>query len=161
MAFRTAVELLSNDFRIAMLTRLFPGWLMKPAPARIQRVGEAYYYYEFGNYLRELLKGEERAPSENENLFSALNHSNEAGRKAQGTGLMDSELVGNVFLFALAGYETTSVVLKYVVLNLALHPDNQAWLHGKMGENLVIMPEDPREWNYELFRKLTGQSMSW
>lgn len=114
MAFRTAVELLSNDFRIAMLTRLFPGWLLKPAPARIQRVGEAHYYYEFGNYLRELLKGEERAPSENENLFSALNHSNEAGRKAQGTGITDSELVGNVFLFALAGYETTSVVLKYV-----------------------------------------------
>lgn len=154
MTFKTAVELITNDFRITMVTRLLPAWVIRRAPAGLQRVEKAYH--EFGDYLRELLQGEKEAPSEKENLLSALNRSNEAEYREQGTGLSDEEMVGNVFLFALAGHETTSVALEYVILNLALHPEKQEWLHARMDEHLVDMPEDPREWNYELFRSLTG-----
>lgn len=154
MTFKTAVELITNDFRITMVTRLLPGWVLRRAPAGLQRIEKAYH--EFGDYLRELLQGEKEAPSEKENLLSALNRSNEAEREAQGSGLSDEEMVGNVFLFALAGHETTSVALEYVILNLALHPEKQEWLHAKLDEHLVGMSKDPREWKYELFRTLTG-----
>lgn len=154
MTFKTAVELITNDFRITMLTRLLPGWVIRRAPAGLQRIEKAYH--EFGDYLRELLQGEKETPSEKENLLSALNRSNEAERGVQGTGLSDEEMIGNVFLFALAGHETTSVALEYVILNLALHPDKQEWLHSRIDEHLVNMPVDPREWNYEMFKTLTG-----
>lgn len=154
MTFKTAVELITNDFRITMVTRLLPGWVLRRAPAGLQRIEKAYH--EFGDYLRELLQGEKETPSKKENLLSALNRSNEVERETQGTGLSDEDMVGNVFLFALAGHETTSAALEYVILNLALHPEKQEWLHAKMDEHLIDMPRDPREWKYELFRKLTG-----
>lgn len=154
MTFKAAIELLTNDFRLTVFTRVLPGWILRRMPPTLQQVGKAYH--EFGDYLRELLQGEAENPSEKNNLLSALIRSERAERETEGTGLSRTEMMGNVFLFAVAGHETTSVALEYAILNLALHPDKQEWLHSKIDEHLVGMPDDPSEWSYDLFRQLTG-----
>ncbi len=60
----------------------------------------------------------------------------QAGEKGDG-GLTDEELVGNIFIFALAGHETSAHTLVFVFAMLALYPEKQEWLREEIVE---VMP---------------------
>ncbi|TPX35984.1 hypothetical protein SmJEL517_g01832 [Synchytrium microbalum] len=94
---------------------------------------------EFREYVKELVndarlkKGQE---SNSANLLSSL--VNATGLDAEGLEkhdggevkpLSDSELMGNIFVFLLAGHETTANTLQYALASLALHPDIQEKLY--------------------------------
>jgi len=61
-------------------------------------------------------------------LFSALLGASE-DELDSGSGLSDEELIGNVFMFLLAGHETTGYTLCYSLGLLALYPDEQERLY--------------------------------
>jgi cytochrome P450 len=69
-------------------------------------------YYEFGAYMREHLEQEKRSVREGggQNLLSALVKYSTTEDAKQGT-LTDQEIIGNCFIFLLAGHETTYVHL--------------------------------------------------
>lgn len=44
----------------------------------------------------------------------------------------DRQMGRNIFIFALAGHETSSHTLAFAIAYLALHPSKQAWLFEEL-----------------------------
>lgn len=60
--------------------------------------------------------------------------------------LTDSEILGNAFVFLLAGHETSAGSLHYVLILLALHPDSQRRMQRDIDRIFGDRPFD--EWDY-------------
>ncbi len=54
--------------------------------------------------------------------------SNAESKQERGTPLTEAEVLGNMFFYVMAGFDTTSTTLSFVFLLLALHPSCQALL---------------------------------
>jgi cytochrome P450 len=64
--------------------------------------------------------------------------------------LSDDEVSGSLFIFTMAGYETTANTMGYSVSFLAAYPEWQEWIR----EELQGLSEDPSMWKYkEVFPK--------
>jgi cytochrome P450 len=46
--------------------------------------------------------------------------------KGQERGLSDREIQGNMFIFVIAGHETTATALRFALVLLAIDPETQA-----------------------------------
>jgi len=97
---------------------LLPAMLLNLPIPYIKKSNDAYV--EFGNYLKDLLEkerknsdGQERTK---ENLMSVM-IKNSAGQ------LKDSEITGNMFVFIIAGHETTAHTLMFALNRLSISPD--------------------------------------
>lgn len=155
MSFSTALDRLTEDFRLTIMARKLPPFITKKAK-KMATVNTAYT--EFGEYLHGMLRKEESvmAHSERHNLLSQLIRSNAADKQEGGEGLNDDEVLGNTFLFVAAGHETTSVSVEYALMNLALHQDKQDWFIKQLDAHLADMPEDPTQWSYDLCKRLSA-----
>jgi len=88
-------------------------------------------------------------PDQKENLMSVLVRANEYSA-AEGKGrssLTDEEIYGNLFIWNLAGHDTTATVLAYTITLLAVNLPVQEWLSEEI--NSVFGDTPPNEWNYE------------
>lgn len=80
--------------------------------------------------LRQLQEGKSAKPS----LLQAMVTANEVEKSQEQMSvskpsfLTDSELYGNLFVFNLAGYETTAGTMTFAFPYLALHPEMQDWI---------------------------------
>lgn len=63
----------------------------------------------------------------NQLIAASMNDSFSGAEKGDG-GLTDEELVGNIFIFALAGHETSAHTLSFALAQLALNPNVQDWV---------------------------------
>jgi len=75
---------------------------------RLQTMNEVYD--EFGQYLRDLLERPKTLKEEDlsQNLISALSKSAEMEKLDIGSvGLTEDQIIGNAFIFLVAGHETT------------------------------------------------------
>jgi cytochrome P450 len=117
---------------------------------------------EFRQYMNEMLEGERQAMKNQKgskpNLISTLVRTSDEA-KAEGLGssssvrLTDDEIKGNIFIFNLAGHDTTANTLAYAIALLAIHPELQDWVVEEVDAVLGSVPEN--EWEYEnLFPKL-------
>jgi cytochrome P450 len=68
-------------------------------------------------------------------------------------GLSDQEITGNVFIFTLAGHETTATTIQTALVLLAVHPELQQEIHEELdmiyrgkseGEALVYESDYPK-----------------
>ena len=111
----------------------FPSWLL---PKKVAAVGEAMK--EFKQYMVEMVDRERAASTRGEaagaNLMSSLVRASEEacrgkekGIQSKG-GLIDDEIHGNLFIYNLAGHETTANILAYAVALLACYPQWQEWV---------------------------------
>ena len=93
-----------------------------------------------------------------QNLFSLLVQANDTAGTGEGEGeggmegprgtasrLKLQELLGNAFIFLLAGHETSAHTLVWALLLLALHPDEQAMAHAEVLRVLgpPVLPSAP------------------
>lgn len=76
-------------------------------------------------------------------LLTQLVRDNEEGSSV----LTDSEALGNLFFFIIAGHETTASSLHMSILLLALHPQIQRRVQEELAEILGGRP--PSQWSYE------------
>jgi cytochrome P450 len=94
---------------------------------------------EFQQYMEECVQEERRVggtarPDGKENLVSVLVRSAdrtlEEERHGSGKklGLSDEEIYGNVFIYNIAGHDTTANTLHFALTLLALYPEWQDWL---------------------------------
>ncbi|QRV72922.1 cytochrome P450 family protein [Ceratobasidium sp. AG-Ba] len=109
-------------------------------------------YNELLGYLNEMIDtrrniGEKYAQEVNEkhDIFSQL-----LGAHDEGDRLTTEELIGNIFVFLIAGHETTSHTLGFLLGLLALYPEEQANLYAHIEQN---RPES-RDFRYEDIHKL-------
>ncbi|KAF8243722.1 cytochrome P450 [Wilcoxina mikolae CBS 423.85] len=137
-------EALDTVLSHAIFVAITPLSLLHRGTAFMKKLALAYEDVEL--YLTELLARERLSPSAT--LLGALAH---------GGGLTEEETIGNIFIFALAGLETTAGTLQYAVLLLALHPEIQEWLYQDTKEALDGESADPTEWDYnKVYPKLVG-----
>lgn len=158
--------LLANIVPIVLLSVMkragVPDWLFF---GRMRKLLVAYE--ELKKYMGEMLAREKTAFEQGDltrhNLMSALvrasEQSNEAARSAKETstvaaaGLSDEEVYGNLFIYNLAGHDTTAATLHFAITLLAVYPEWQAWLGEEIDE--VRKAESSGTWYYEeTFSKL-------
>ncbi|MCJ1312350.1 hypothetical protein MMC25_006024 [Agyrium rufum] len=161
MAYRDALQLiLQNIIMLAIFPQDFlrSKWL----PRKFRDVGKAAHEYKI--YMDEMLS-QERALISNrtpggENLLSALIRASDAAEKSAASGaplkgLSDREIYGNIFMYNLAGHETTANTIFYAIALLAAHPSWQEWLAEELRQ-MIPDGKASQAWEYEsMFPSLT------
>ena len=156
MTYRDALSLcLRNTITFSILSRktLSRSFL----PKTLRTLGLAIK--EFQTYMEEMLSNQRAGVEVNEhespNLMSALVRASEEARRAQNDsdprrlGLSDDEIFGNIFMFNLAGHETTANTLAASLVLLAAHPECQEWLAEEIHQVLETS-KGSEGWKYEV-----------
>jgi len=148
MTFKDSLHIVSTS----VITRLiFPKWAMI-FTEKLRRIRLAFdelelYMVEMIHSRKNSEKGEQRY-----DLFSSLLEANDDEDISGGdVKLSTSELLGNVFIFQLAGHETTAHTLAFTFGLLALYPNEQEKLFQQIKEVLA----DGRHPTYEDMPLLT------
>jgi cytochrome P450 len=165
---------------VVMLT---PKWILRNSPFKLHRDANESYI-EWGKYMREMYdnkrsdvkKGETQ---EGMDLMGALVKG--AGITAdslneQGNGdpekaaaslnkqlLTDDEILGNAFVFILAGHETAANTVHFSILFLAMHWSSQKRLQEDL--DAILGDKPVSEWDYDndvpkLFGSMCGAVMN-
>ncbi|KAI5240129.1 hypothetical protein E4T43_06262 [Aureobasidium subglaciale] len=128
----------TTGFMVAIL--LFPGWLLRMT--RLKKANDAHM--ELDKYLRQMIRDERgriaagatsdtRAVATRGNLLTSLleaSHSESKSSKKAADGVQkraftEDEVMGNLFIYLLAGYETTANSIYYGLAILAIRTDIQ------------------------------------
>lgn len=94
---------------------------------------------EVRSFLKRTVDNERKALANGkpptDNLISILVRANEeekSGAQGKALALTDEELYGNLFMFNMAGHETTASSLSYAVPLLAIYPEIQKWIRDEV-----------------------------
>ncbi|KAI4089947.1 MAG: hypothetical protein LQ344_005048 [Seirophora lacunosa] len=159
---------------------VLPTFLLKTLP--FKRTKTAYNaYIEWGKYLHEIfnnkknaiISGQVQAKDDGMDLMGFLlrganitpSTSSTSSQKTptssskQQPPLSDTEIMGNAFLFLLAGHETAANSIHFSLVYLAMHPRSQRRLQASLDHIFGSRPISA--WDYErdftaLFSSLTG-----
>ena len=180
LTYKEALERLLENIIVVMLT---PKLILRNSPFQLHKVANEAYV-EWGKYMREMYrdkclevkKGETR---EGMDLMGALvkgagitaeslsADDNTDPEKASDTTnkqlLTDDEILGNAFVFILAGHETAANTIHFSILYLAMHWSAQKRLQEDLDSILGDKPIS--EWNYDedvpkLFGSMCGAVMN-
>ena len=126
-----------------------PIWAM---PGSFARVSEAVT--NFKQYMVEMVEEERSSISgreeEKDNLMSVLIRASESSKNdsKDRNGLTDDEIYGNLFIYNLAGHDTTANTLAYAVALLAMDSKWQEWV-GEEIDTVFGSKETLETWEYE------------
>lgn len=173
-----ALEIVSHT---ALTRALTPAALIPLLPGQSWRELEVGWS-EFEGYLRELIRDararilqqkEEGSLTEDprdHDVLTALMHASLAEMEESNhttttsASLTESEIIGNIFIFLIAGHETTAHTLMFALTLLALYPDVQERLHQELTTVLASSssPTTTRLPTYEDFNRLSyTQAVIW
>jgi cytochrome P450 len=151
--------LLSNILHVYLFSEIKPLAWIRPWKAQEIKTTVA----EFREYMKETV-AYSRATTQGggggqaNDIVGALVDADEAAKREEkiapnsGFGgkpihLTDDELFGNLYVFNLAGFETTANALTYTMPFLARQPDIQEWVAEEI--DAVIKTGSEQEWTYE------------
>ncbi|KAL9640525.1 MAG: hypothetical protein Q9204_000672 [Flavoplaca sp. TL-2023a] len=89
-------------------------------------------------------------------LESLVISSNTAPTQGQSRPLTEAEVIGNIFFYVMAGFDTTSTTLSFMFLLLALHPSCQSLLQQQLDEVLGSKPASEWDADNDLPQLLDG-----
>ncbi|KAF9048942.1 cytochrome P450 [Panaeolus papilionaceus] len=122
LSFKETMQIMSKDFFIPIVVPKWASGITK----RTQLAAQALV--ELRSYLLEMIHRRLHSEKvERNDLFSILLEEN--SQHLDSAALTDDELIGNIFLFLIAGHETTSHTLAFALGLLALYPDEQEKLY--------------------------------
>lgn len=121
----------------------YPGFL--PGSKNLKSLG--YAIQEFPTHTMKMLDQERqrsaacKSGEARSNIMSQLLEAskNDTGTSEKGRALSDEEMMGNLFIFTAAGFDTTANTLSYATVLLARFPKWQDWLLEEVDS---IMPMD-------------------
>ena len=151
MSYRNALLLILTNFTLLVMIPM-NALTFRFFPAHIRRVGRACQ--EFKLYMREMVLSAKDSLASNKtpeatNLLSALVKANQAEQH----GLSNDELYGNLFIYNMAGHETTANTLATAIAYLAADPQWQEWVFEELRATTPSL--DPAKWEYkDIFPKL-------
>ncbi|KAL8850955.1 MAG: hypothetical protein Q9221_004155 [Calogaya cf. arnoldii] len=99
-------------------------------------------YLEWRQYMHEMREsvqtqlGTAKRNDEPYFLESLVISSNAESKQGRTRPLTEAEVLGNMFFYVMAGFDTTSTTLSFVFLLLAIHPSCQALLQQQLDEVL-------------------------
>lgn len=124
-----------------------PGWVMS-----LSKKGKEIVlgFEELRMHMVEMVETRLKSEKvERDDLFTSLLNAN--SDELDGGGLTTDELIGNIFIFLLAGHETTAHTLCFTLALLALYPDEQE----KLYQHIKSVIPDPQAPTYEQMPLLT------
>ncbi|KAI0703435.1 cytochrome P450 [Cytidiella melzeri] len=127
MTFKTALQTVSKGVFVRLV---LPQWLLKLGPTQyIRDIRNSFD--DLQHYMLEMIRERRHVETKEAryDLFYNLLDANEMEPEEGESNLTDSELIGNLFIFLLAGHETTAHTLCFVFALLALHPEVQEELY--------------------------------
>ncbi|EJD35640.1 614/534 cytochrome P450 [Auricularia subglabra TFB-10046 SS5] len=139
MTFKDALHIVSGNLRVKLLV---PEWAL-PFRANWRLVERSFK--ELQKYMLEMVTARRTSEVKEEryDLFSGLLDATEKDDARE--RLTDAELLGNIFVFLLAGHETTAHTLAFAFGLLALHPEEQ----DKLYEEIIGITPDLRIPTYD------------
>ncbi|KAL3471117.1 cytochrome P450 [Aspergillus californicus] len=153
--FRGVMEYMNRSFSAVVFANcLLPSWsrrvLVKLSFFRLPFAA----YRDLEEYLRVLVRRAEGRDADAHNLLEILVRSrhDEEGQglstSKRNPGLSEAEVLGNVYIFSLAGHETTATTLRFALVLLALHQDIQKELFSEIHEVIGGGPAGFEDWEY-------------
>ncbi|KDR75778.1 hypothetical protein GALMADRAFT_248465 [Galerina marginata CBS 339.88] len=144
MTFKDALHVVTTDFFVKLFV---PEWGM----GLTQRLKTARLAFdELRQYMLEMIHDRQNAQKvERHDLFSSLLEAND--HTVDITTLSESELIGNIYIFLVAGHETTAHTLCFTFALLALYPDEQ----DKLFQHIQSIVPNSRSPTYEEMPLLT------
>lgn len=132
-------------------------------------------FIEWGMYLKEMYKSKQEDFARNPqqegslDLLGALvkgggstNEKSDPASLEKGetipAQLTETDILGNAFIFILAGHETTSNSIHFSIIFLALHPTAQHALHADLDR--IFAGKPPEQWDYETYLPQLLNSMA-
>jgi len=133
MTYKDALHIVSSDVFFKVL---LPDWALSNLGPRMSKIKAAFD--ELEQYMKEMIHDRQNSEKlERYDLFSSLLDANTDDLDAD--RLTESELIGNIFIFLLAGHETTAHTLCFAFALLAFHPEEQEKLFEQIKS---LLPED-------------------
>lgn len=141
-SYRDTLRFILDNLGLAILTNWYK-LPLKILPKKLTQVKRAVN--DFKAYLMKMVE-EERTNSvkkigshtQGDNLMSALVRSSEStGRHS----LSDQEIVGNLFVYNIAGHDTTANTLAYAITRLAADVETQEWVREELDAVLGTQEE--------------------
>ncbi|MCJ1318707.1 hypothetical protein MMC15_004037 [Xylographa vitiligo] len=162
MTYRDSLAMILNSIIVlAIFPKSFLQASVIPLPRKLRAIGDATR--EFAAYMEEMLTAERRlissGRSDTRNLMNALIRASDEAKAAEAkgktvSGLTDEEIFGNLFMYNLAGHETTANTLAYAIILLAAHPEYQEWIAAEI-DAVLTDNSNIETWKYgEVFPKL-------
>ncbi|KAF2095454.1 putative P450 monooxygenase [Rhizodiscina lignyota] len=169
------VESMSTMLHRIIVVLICPDWLMKYFPSDFLKKARLAYF-EWGRYMKEIYQSKFDAlkksagtnADEKLDLMGAMISSSgllddDATKAPTGSGLSESEILGNSFVFMLAGHETAANTITHALYFLAMNPGTQQRLQKEIDDIFGGRPIS--EWNYDrdlnpLFGGLAGAIMN-
>ncbi|KAK5080450.1 hypothetical protein LTR05_008560 [Lithohypha guttulata] len=169
LTYRDALRTLLDNMVIVFFLRIAQqgGWPLWATWGRARKVLDAHA--EFQDYMTEMMAEEKTRMQSGEkdrgNLMSVLVRSSEqaklsgkiaddgaAGRNTF-QGLTDEEVYGNMFIYNLAGHDTTANTIHIALTILAIHPEWQVWVAEEI-DRVVGTGEEHNRVYEDVFPKL-------
>jgi cytochrome P450 len=129
MSYRDALKAILDNLIIVftIAPQPIPAWMLSD---RISMVKTAFA--EFKQYMAEMVETERTSTrsSDKDNLMSALFRASEAEAESDHgrNGLTDEEIFGNLFIYNLAGHDTTAMTAVYAIALLSSDARWQSWI---------------------------------
>ncbi|KAF3902403.1 hypothetical protein ABW20_dc0108254 [Dactylellina cionopaga] len=147
---------IGNLVLAAVLPRWFTSWYPSFLPGYDTMQLLSYAVGEFRNHTADLINEEKKRSALREsitrnNILSMLLSASQEERKTAAEGgnqakanasLSDQEIMGNMFIFTAAGFDSTSNTIAYSLVELVRNPQYQDWLFEEID---AILPSDPIE----------------
>ncbi|EKG17626.1 Cytochrome P450 [Macrophomina phaseolina MS6] len=163
MSYKEAMsKLMKNVIWIPML----PKWLRDVLPFEGPRTASVAYE-EWGMYMKELYEMKkthirEGQTTEGLDLLGSvmrgagITEKTLSGSEPQNQQLSDSEILGNAFIFILAGHETTANAMHFALALLALNPHSQRRLQQDISDMVGDRPVSQWDYDQDLQRLMNG-----
>jgi cytochrome P450 len=142
--FMSSIATIADNFVQAVF--IPANYLMLPfMPKAVKHIGISKT--EFPLHLRKSIAAEQALSTKSNNLIGSLvrlaekDKGRASGSSKASTYLTEEEIMGNLFAFTIAGYETTSTTLAYAVLMLAIDPKWQDWIVHEIDKVTGLHPE--------------------
>ena len=154
MTYRDSLQLiLQNIIPLA----IFPRKLLRSPllPRKLRAIGEAAYVFQ--KYMEEMVERERHLFAQHDsgigNLLTALVKASNTQTKPSdpdltSQGLTDHEILGDIFMYNLAGHETTANSVFYAIVLLAAYPSWQEWISQEI-QQACESPDASEHWDYE------------
>ncbi|RYC59794.1 hypothetical protein CHU98_g6419 [Xylaria longipes] len=118
-------------------------------PRHLRNLSEACS--SFQTYMTNQYEEERRAFSQgrglaDRNLMTSLVRASQDEATAGSSGLTESEIYGNMFVFNFAGHDTTAHTFTFAIFFLAANPQVQDWVHEEVCQ--VLGDRESIEWHY-------------
>ncbi|KAL3457039.1 cytochrome P450 [Aspergillus heterothallicus] len=146
--FRGVMEYMNRSMlSVFVANGILPKWVPRTIVPFFKKDFAAHEDLE--HYLRALIKKAESSEDDTHNLLERLVRSRREGQEVtskRDPGLSDAEVLGNVYIFSIAGHETTATTLRFALALLAVDESIQDVLYREIVD---FLGESRDVWDYE------------